>query len=288
MPDAASRIVFVDGAYVPLAEAKISIMDRGFLFGDGVYEVSAALDGELVDNEAHLARLRRSLAELRIPNPHSDAEWTEIQRELISRNRLTEGVVYIEVTRGVAERDFVSAPDLVPTVVAFTQPKNILASPLFASGAAIITLPDLRWARRDIKSVGLLAQVLAKRAAKEAGAAEAWLVEDGYVTEGASSTAFVITGERRIVTRPLGTEILPGVTRRALMQLAARESLAIDERPFTVAEAKAAAEVFLTSASNFVIPIVSIDGDPIADGRPGPLTRQLREIYVSFARRTRA
>jgi D-alanine transaminase len=284
MHDAAQRIVFVNGAYLPLADAKISIMDRGFLFADGVYEVSAVLDGKLVDNDAHLARLQRSLSELAIPNPYSDADWTRIEQELIARNRLTEGVVYIEVTRGVAERDFVYPEDLKPTSVAFTQAKNIVASPLVARGAEIVTAPDLRWGRRDIKSVALLAQVLAKHAAAGAGAAEAWMIEDGFVTEGGSSTAFIIGQDRRIVTRPLSVAILSGITRRAIMHLAAQESLVIEERAFTVAEAKAAAEVFYTSASNFIVPVIAVDGELVGNGEPGPLTRRLSEIYLGFAR----
>jgi D-alanine transaminase len=284
VPNAAQRIVFVNGVYTPLADARISIMDRGFLFADGVYEVSAVLGGRLVDNDAHLARLRRSLSALQIPNPHSDADWTGIEQELVARNRLTEGVIYIQVTRGVAEREFLYSHDLKPTVVVFAQEKNILASPLAARGAKIVTAPDLRWARRDIKSVALLAQVLAKQAAAEAGAAEVWMVENGFITEGGSSTAFLIGQDRRIVTRPPSAAILPGITRRAVMQLAAREQLVVEERAFTVAEAKAAAEVFYTSASNFVVPVISIDGEPIDDGEPGPLTRQLSAIYVDFAR----
>jgi D-alanine transaminase len=279
--NAAQRIVFVNGVYTPLADAKISIMDRGFLFADGVYEVSAVLDGRLVDNDAHLARLRRSLSALQIPNPHSDADWTQIELELVARNRLTEGVIYIQVTRGVAEREFVYPHDLQPTVVVFAQEKNIVASPLAARGARIVSAPDLRWARRDIKSVALLAQVLAKQAA---AAAEVWMVENGFGTEGGSSTAFLISNDHRIVTRPLSAAILPGITRRAVMQLAARAQLVVEERAFTVAEAKAAEEVFYTSASNFVVPVIAIDGEPVGDGEPGPLTRQLSEIYVGFAR----
>ena len=284
MHNAAQRIAFVNGVYTTLAEAKISIMDRGFLFADGVYEVSAVLGGRLVDNDAHLARLQRSLSALQIPNPLSDADWIGIEQELVARNHLIEGVVYIEVTRGVAEREFVYPRDLKPTVVLFTQEKTIVASPLVARGAKIVTAPDLRWARRDIKSVSLLAQVLAKQAAAEAGAAEVWMVEDGFVTEGGSSTAFFIGHDRRIVTRPLSAAILSGITRRAVMRLAASEQLVVEERAFTVAEAKAAAEVFYTSASNFVVPVVSIDGEPIGNGEPGPLTRQLSDIYVGFAR----
>ena len=284
MHNAAQRIAFVNGVYTTLAEAKISIMDRGFLFADGVYEVSAVLGGRLVDNDAHLARLQRSLSALQIPNPLSDADWIGIEQELVARNHLIEGVVYIEVTRGVAEREFVYPRDLKPTVVVFTQEKTIVASPLVARGTKIVTAPDLRWARRDIKSVSLLAQVLAKQAAAEAGAAEVWMVEDSFVTEGGSSTAFFIGHDRRIVTRPLSAAILSGITRRAVMRLAASEQLVVEERAFTVAEAKAAAEVFYTSASNFVVPVVSIDGEPIGNGEPGPLTRQLSDIYVGFAR----
>ena len=284
MHNAAQRIVFVNGVYTPLADAKISIMDRGFLFADGVYEVSAVLGGQLVDNDAHLARLRRSLSALQIPNPHSDADWTRIEQELVARNRLTEGVIYIQVTRGVAEREFVYPHDLQPTVVVFAQEKNIVASPLAARGAKIVTAPDLRWARRDIKSVALLAQVLAKQDAAAAGAAEVWMVENGFVTEGGSSTSFLIGHDRRIVTRPLSAAILPGITRRAIMRLAAQEQLVVQERAFTIAEAKAAAEAFYTSASNFVVPVIAIDGEPVGNGEPGPLTRQLSEIYVGFAR----
>lgn len=284
MHNAAQRIVFVNGVYTPLADAKISIMDRGFLFADGVYEVSAVLGGQLVDNDAHLARLQRSLSALQIPNPHSDADWTRIEQELVARNRLTEGVIYIQVTRGVAEREFVYPHDLQPTVVVFAQEKNIVASPLAARGAKIVTAPDLRWARRDIKSVALLAQVLAKQDAAAAGAAEVWMVENGFVTEGGSSTSFLIGHDRRIVTRPLSAAILPGITRRAIMRLAAQEQLVVQERAFTIAEAKAAAEAFYTSASNFVVPVIAIDGEPVGNGEPGPLTRQLSEIYVGFAR----
>ena len=284
MQNAAQRIVFVNGVYTPLADAKISIMDRGFLFADGVYEVSAVLGGQLVDNDAHLARLQRSLSALQIPNPHSDADWTRIEQELVARNRLTEGVIYIQVTRGVAEREFVYPHDLQPTVVVFAQEKNIVASPLAARGAKIVTAPDLRWARRDIKSVALLAQVLAKQDAAAAGAAEVWMVENGFVTEGGSSTSFLIGHDRRIVTRPLSAAILPGITRRAIMRLAAQEQLVVQERAFTIAEAKAAAEAFYTSASNFVVPVIAIDGEPVGNGEPGPLTRQLSEIYVGFAR----
>ena len=279
-----SRIIFLDGAFVPLSEARISVMDRGFLFADGIYDVSAVLDGGLVDNEAHLMRLDRSLAEIGIANPYSAAAWALRQHDLIRRNGLVEGVVYIQVTRGVAERDFGFPDDLAPTIVMFTQEKRIIEAPAARTGVAVVARPDLRWARRDIKSIGLLAQVLAKRQAAEAGASEVFMVEDGYVTEGGSSTPFIITGGQSIVTRPLSNAILAGITRRAVLRLAADHGLALEERAFTLAEAEAAAEVFLTSASNFVVPVVSIDGRPIGAGRPGPLAATLRELYIAMAR----
>ena len=278
-----SRIVFLNGSFLPYEEAKIPIMDRGFLFADGIYEVSAVLGGALIDHEAHLARLDRSLREIRIPNPYTAAEWTRHCEELVRRNGVGEGLVYMEVTRGVAERDFAFPKDAKPTVVMFTQSKIISRSPQAESGVAVITVPDLRWKRRDIKSVALLPQVLAKQAAAEAGVAEAWMVEDGFVTEGGSSTAFIITADRRIVTRPLSNAVLPGITRQSVMRLAAENGLTIDERLFSVDEAHAASEAFLTSASMLIMPVVSIDGRPVGDGRPGRLTRRLRELYLSMA-----
>jgi D-alanine transaminase len=278
-----SRIVFVNGSFLPYEEATIPIMDRGFLFADGIYEVSAVLNGSLVDHEAHLARLDRSLREIRIPNPYSAAEWTRLCQELVRRNGLGEGLVYMQVTRGVAERDFAFPKNTAPTVVMFTQPKNISRSPQAETGVAVVTVPDLRWKRRDIKSVALLAQVLAKQAAAESGVAEAWMVEDGFVTEGSSSTAFIITGDRRIVTRPLSNAILPGITRQSVMRLAAEQGLRLDERLFSVNEAHVASEAFLTSASMLVMPVVAVDGRPVGDGKPGPLSRRLRELYLQMA-----
>ena len=278
-----SRIVYLNGSFVPFEEARIPIMDRGFLFADGIYEVSAVLNGLLVDHEAHLARLDRSLAEIRIANPYSAAEWTRLQEELVRRNGLAEGLVYMQVTRGVAERDFAFPKEAEPTVMMFTQVKSITRSPAAETGVAVVTVPDLRWKRRDIKSVALLAQVLAKQAAAEAGVYEAWMVEDGYVTEGSSSTAFIVTTEGRIVTRPLSHAILPGITRLAVMQLAQENGLALEERPFTVEEALAASEAFLTSASSFVMPVVAIDGKPVGSGAVGPQARRLRSLYLDMA-----
>jgi D-alanine transaminase len=278
-----SRIVFLNGSFLPIEEAKVPFMDRGFMFGDGVYEGIGMLDGRLIDNEAHLERLERSLGEIRIPNPYTRAEWTSIQEELARRNGMTEGFIYFQVTRGVAERDFFFPEDAKPTVAMFTQAKVIASAPAAQTGIAVATVPDLRWQRRDIKSINLLAQVLAKQAAKEAGAQEAWLVEDGFVTEGGSSSAFIVTKRGSIVVRPLSNAILPGITRKSLLQLSAEAGIVLEERRFTVEEAYDAAEAFLTSASNFVLPIVSIDGRPIADGKPGPITKRLRELYLAMA-----
>lgn len=277
------RIAFLNGDTVRLDEARVPIMDRGLLFADGIYEVSAVLGGGLVDNEAHLDRLGRSLAAIRIVNPYAPAEWAQHQTELVRRNRLDEGLVYIQVTRGTAERDFTFPAAARPTVFMFTQARRIVDAPLAVSGAAVITVPDLRWRRRDIKSTGLLAQVLAKQEAAEAGANEAFMVEDGLVTEGASSTAFIVTKANAVVTRPLSTSVLPGITRQAVLRLVDEQGLSLDERAFTVEEARAAAEVFYTAASAFVMPVVSIDGHTIGSGRPGPLATRLRALYIDLA-----
>ncbi|WP_342164726.1 D-amino-acid transaminase [Methylobacterium sp. SD21] len=281
----ASRIVYLNGEFLPFEQAKVPIMDRGFLFADGIYEVSAILDGRLVDNAAHLARLDRSLGEIGIRNPHDSAEWERLQTELVQRNGVTEGLVYMQVTRGVAERDFAyPSADTPPTVMMFTQAKTVAANPLAEKGARVITVEDLRWKRRDIKSVALLAQVLAKQQAVEAGVSEAWMVEDGAITEGSSSTAFIVSRDRKLVTRPLSTALLPGITRASVLKLAAEADLTIEERLIPVTEALDAAEAFYTSASAFVMPVVEIDGRAIGEGKPGPLTKRLRELYLDLAR----
>jgi D-alanine transaminase len=277
-------IAYVNGSFGPLADAKVSVLDRGFLFADGIYEVSAVLDGRLVDNDAHLARLERSVGEIALPLPESLARIIEIQHELIARNKLVEGIVYIQVTRGAAPRDFVFPKGVKPSLVMFTQVKNLADSPAAKTGIAVITVPDIRWERRDIKSVGLLAQVLAKQAAAEAGAQEAWMIEDGKVTEGGSSSAFILTQDDVLVTRPNSSAILPGCTRKAVIALAEERQLRVEERTFSVDDALKAKEAFITSASSFVQPVVTIDGKRVADGKPGPMATRLREIYVTFAR----
>ena len=281
-------IAYVNGSFVPLSEAKISILDRGFLFADGIYEVSAVLDGMLIDNASHLTRLERSVGEIKLKLPETVDRITELQKELIARNKLVNGLVYLEVTRGADKgRDFAfPTGDVKSTLVMFTSEKDIVNAPAAKTGISVITVPDIRWERRDIKSVALLAQVLAKQAAAEAGAGEAWMIEDGFVTEGGSSSAFILTQDDVIVTRHNSNEILPGCTRKAVIKLAEERQLRIEERPFTVAEALAAKEAFITSASAFVQAVVAIDGKKVADGKPGPRAARLREIYVDFAKAT--
>ncbi len=281
-----SRIVYVNGAYVPEEEAKVSVFDRAFLFGDGVYEVTAVLDRKLVDFQPHVARLDRSLKEIALTAPLSPAELRRLHKELVARNNVTEGIVYLEITRGAAERDFAYPVDARPTVVAFTQSRPLIENPYATTGARVITIPDLRWKRRDIKSTAMLAQAMGKQEAKLKGAYEAWMVEDGCVTEGTSSSAFILDAQGVVRTQPLGHHILPGVTRRAVLRLAALEGISLEERPFTVAEALAAREAFMTAASALVLPIVEIDGIPIGDGKPGGIARTFRSLYVEEARKS--
>jgi D-alanine transaminase len=287
METSLEQIVYVDGAFVPAADAKVSVFDRGFLFADGIYEVSAVLDGKLIDNDSHLARLERSVGEIALKLPETLPRIVEIQKELVARNNLVDGLVYLQVTRGaVIPRDFAFPKDATPTLVMFTSAKDIVGAASAKTGIAVKTVPDIRWARRDIKSVALLAQVLAKQAAAEAGCQEAWMIEDGKVTEGGSSSAFILTQDDVLVTRQNSSAILPGCTRKAVMKLAEERQLRVEERAFSVSEALAAKEAFITSASLFVQAVVTIDGQTVANGKPGPMTNRLREIYVEFARAT--
>lgn len=284
-----SRIVFVNGEYLPEDQAKVSIFDRGFLMADGVYEVTSILDGKLIDFPGHAARLARSLAELQMPAPMDDDALLAMHRELARLNEIDEGLVYLQVTRGnPGDRDF-AYPDpakVAPTIVAFTQSKPGLA----AGGAAaqngwrVITVEDQRWARRDIKTVQLLYPSMAKMAAKAAGVDDAWMVEDGLVTEGTSNNAWIIK-DGRLITRARSHDILHGITRAAVMRLAAEVQLEVEERSFTPDEAKAADEAFITSATAFVQPVVQIDDARIGMGTPGPISRRMREIYVEEMRK---
>jgi len=280
-----SRIVYVNGAYLPEDRAQISVFDRGFLFADGVYEVTSVLDGKLIDFPGHAARLERSLGELDMEMPLSPDDLLDIHRRLVAENAVEEGLVYLQITRGAADRDFAYPDPAVPaTVVLFTQAKAIADSPVAAQGIKVISIPDQRWGRRDIKTVQLLYPSMGKMLAKAEGADDAWMVEDGQVTEGTSNNAYIVTGGK-IVTRHLGPEILHGITRAAVLRFAREAQMTVEERPFTVAEAQAADEAFSTSASSFVMPVVEIDGAVLGDGAPGPVARRLREIYLEESRK---
>ena len=275
-----SRIVYVNGEYLPEGDARVSIFDRGFLFADGVYEVTAVLGGKLVDFPGHAARLERSLGELEMKSPVSIEDLLEIHRQLVDRNEIDNGLVYLQITRGAADRDFVFPEDAEPTIVLFTQAKpNLIDNPAAKTGIKIISVEDQRWGRRDIKTVQLLYPSIAKMMARKAGADDAWLVEDGHVTEGTSNNAYIVKNGV-IVTRSLSTDILHGITRAAVLKLAESSQIQVEERPFTIDEAQAADEAFITSASAFVTPVVEIDGRKIGTGEPGPIARRLREIYL--------
>lgn len=276
------RTVHVNGEYLPENQGKVSIFDRGFLFADGVYEVTAVVGGKLVDYDPHMERLARSLGELRIGWPCSKDELKTMHLEMIRRNGLDEGIIYMQVTRGSADRDFRFPKDARPTLIAFTQVMKLVDNPNAVTGVKAVTIPDIRWQRRDIKTVMLLASVLGKQAAFEQGGNEGWMVEDGFVTEGTSSNAYIVK-DGKVITRPLSNSILAGCTRRALLRLAKEHGVEIEERKFTVNEAYAADEAFLTSASQFVMPIVEIDGRRIGGGQPGPVTRRLRGFYLEEA-----
>ncbi len=279
-----TRIVYLNGEFLPADEAKISIFDRAVTFGDAVYEVAGVLDGRLVDFEHHMQRYANSLRQLAIESPLSDSEIRAAFRQLVERNDLDEGLVYLQVTRGEAERDFVWPDDITPNVFIFTQVKSSSENDAAERGVALASAPDIRWARRDIKSVNLLGQVLAKRLAHDAGAYEALMIDnDGFVTE-CGSTSFFIVRDELVLTRPLNRDILPGVTRRAVVELCARHGLRLVEGRFALDDALDADEAFISGASSYVLPVVKIDDRIIGDGRPGKLTRRVREIYLDYAR----
>ena len=281
-----TRVVYVNGRYLPYAEAGVHAEDRGFQFADAVYEVCEVRAGRLVDEARHMRRLARSLEELKITAPMRPGAWSVVLRETIRRNRVVDGLVYLQVSRGAGRRDFAFPPaEVAPTVVCLARslPPGKSASTA-EKGIGVKTVPDIRWGRCDIKTVMLLPAVLAKQAAQAEAAREAWLVDaDGYITEGASSNAWIVDKDGRLITRQVDNAILRGVTRTTLIDLLAREGLKLVERPFTVAEAKAAREAFVTSATNVVMPVVSIDGQPIGNGAPGLLTAKLRADFHTVA-----
>ena len=281
------RTVYLNGDYLPETEAKVSIFDRGFVMGDGVYEVTSVLDGKLIDFAGHLARLQRSLDALEMKNPLSESDWLEVHRQLVARNGVTEGMVYLQVTRGnPGDRDFAyPAADVEPTVVLYTQSKPGLAdNPAAKTGLRVITVAEQRWARRDIKTVQLLYPSMAKMMDKKAHVDDAWFVEDGFVTEGTSNNAYIVKGNK-IITRALSHDLLHGITRAAVLRFARDAQMEIEERNFTVDEAKAADEAFITSASAFVLPVVEIDGVALGTGKPGKVAGRLREIYLDEMRK---
>tara|TARA_B100000482_G_scaffold48868_1_gene32583 strand:+ start:1013 stop:1864 length:852 start_codon:yes stop_codon:yes gene_type:complete len=278
-----SRIVYVNGKYLPEEEASISIFDRGFLMADAVYEVTSVLDGKLLEFEGHLKRLKRSLSELDMPEPSVLNDLLEIHRKLVNDNQVEQGGVYLQVTRGVADRDFVYPKDVEPTLVVFTQSKDILGSPLVNSGMKVISIDDLRWGRRDIKTVQLLYPSMGKMMAKAADCDDAWMVEDGYVTEGTSNNAYIVVGNK-IITRELSNDILHGITRASVLRYAKEAQMIVEERSFSIDEVKSADEAFITSASTFVMPVVEFDGVLIGAGKPGNVSKRLREIYIEESR----
>ncbi|OWY03671.1 D-amino acid aminotransferase [Thioclava sp. F1Mire-8] len=282
-----SRIVYLNGEYLPEEEAKVSVFDRGFVMGDAVYEVTSVLDGKILEFEGHMNRLARSLAELEMTCDLTRDEWIEIHRELVKRNDLEEGMIYLQVSRGNAgDRDFHYPPEgTPPTVVLYTQSKpNLADDPKAKEGIKVISLPDLRWHRRDIKTVQLLYPSMAKMAAEKAGKNDAWFVEDGFVTEGSSNNVYIVK-DNKIITRHLSHDILHGITRASLLKYAAEAQMEIEERPFTIEEAQAADEAFFTSASAFVMPVVEIDGETVGEGVVGPVAVRLREIYLDESRK---
>ena len=279
-----TRIVFLNGEYLPADEARISIFDRAVNFGDAIYEVAGVLDGKLVDFAHHMERYFNSLDKLGIASPLSQQQVLQAFRKLVELNQIDEGLVYMQVTRGEAERDFVWPDDIEPNVFMFTQPKASVENRAAETGVSLASAPDIRWARRDIKSVNLLAQVLAKKSAHDAGAYEALMIDgDGYVTECGSTSFFIVKGDL-ILTRPLSNDILPGVTRRAVVSLCQREGLRLVENKFTLDDALDADEAFISGASSYILPVVKIDEREISGGNPGKLTRELRQIYIEHAR----
>ncbi len=282
-----TRTVFLNGDYLPETEAKVSVFDRGFLMADGVYEVTSVLGGKLIDFAGHCVRLARSLSELEMKNPHTEAEWLAIHRELVARNGIVDGMIYLQVTRGnPGDRDFAyPGPETEPTVVLFTQSKPGLAeNPAAKTGWKVISIPDIRWGRRDIKTVQLLYPSMGKMAAKKAGVDDSWFVEDGVVTEGTSNNAYIVKGNK-IITRALSHDILHGITRAAVLRFAVEAQMDVEERAFTIAEAQGADEAFITSASAFVMPVVEVDGKAVGTGKPGSVVARLREIYLDEMRK---
>jgi D-alanine transaminase len=279
-----SRIAYVNGRYLPHPQAQVHIEDRGYQFADGIYEVVAVRHGKMIDELPHLDRLDRSLVEMRMAAPMARGPLRHVLREVIRRNRVRDGIVYFQVTRGVAPRDHAFPKNAKPSLV-ITARNAAAKSALMERGVAVITLPDIRWKRRDIKTIGLTANVLAKQTAAEAGAFEAWLIEEnGIINEGTATNAWIVSAARELITHPPDNYILNGITRMAVRELAEKSGYSFIERPFTLEEAIQAEEAFVTGTTTWVMPVTSIDGESVGDGKPGPLTRALQKLYVAHAR----
>ena len=277
-----SDIVFLNGDFLKAEDAKVSIFDRGYLFGDGIYEVVPVINGKVIDKTPFFERFDGSLSKIGLKAPFCKAEIITILDTLIAKNDLVEGGIYMQVTRGVAPREFYFPQNTPTTFMAFIFKKEVINNPLAHSGVKVVTVEDIRWKRRDIKSISLLGQVLAKEEVHQKGAYEGWMVEDGFVTEGTSSTAYIVKGDT-IITRPLSNAILPGIRRKVLMQIAKEHNLKVEERLFSIEEALDADEAFMSSATIFVLPIVEIDGKKIGDGKVGKMATKLREMYIKVA-----
>lgn len=280
------RLVYVDGQYVLESEAKVSVFDRGFLFADAVYEVTAVVNGKLAEFDGHMARLQRSCRELSFTLPVTPTELKDIHHALIEKNGMKEGAIYLQLSRGNAgDRDFhFPSAEVKPTLVLFTQARAVLDNPKANSGLHVVTCPDIRWHRRDIKTVGLLAACLAKEYAHAQHADDAFMVENGFITEGSSCNCYIVLHDKTVVTRPLSNDILHGITRQSLLKLASGDQIKLEERLFTPEEAYHASEIFISSATTFVLPVVTLDGKTIGDGKPGPVARRLREIYIEMVK----
>lgn len=276
-----NNIVFLNGEYLKDNEAKISIFDRGFVFGDGIYEVVPVVNGKMFDVEPFLERLDRSLSQMQISWPYSKEEYLEILKNMIEKNSIKEGGVYTQVTRGVAPREFSFPKDVKPTCMAFAFEKQILEHPKSTTGVNVVTVDDIRWKRRDVKSISLLAQVVAKQESVDKGGFEGWMVEDGFVTEGTSSSAYIVK-DGVIITRPLSNSILPGIRRKLLLEMADKHNVKVEQRAFSVEEAYNADEAFMSSATNIILPIIDIDGKTIGDGKPGLVYKKMRQLYIDY------
>lgn len=276
------NIVFLNGEYCKAQDAKVSIFDRGYLFGDGIYEVVPVINGKVIDKAPFFERFDGSLKKISLKAPYNHDEVMTILNTLIEKNNLVEGGIYMQVTRGVAPREFFFPTDVPTTFMAFVFKKEVINTPLATQGVKVVSVNDIRWKRRDIKSISLLGQVLAKEEAHQKGAYEGWMVEDGLVTEGTSSAAFIIKNGV-IITRPLSNAILPSIRRKLLMEYTKVNHIKVEERAFSIDEALEADEAFMASATVFVLPIIEIDGKPIGNGKPGPMVQKLRAMYVEAA-----